>query len=203
MIPLNQEQRLGRAAYYLMVSRRTNVGFGILIVAAVLLVAKGGLAGLISTPLSFAGIRDSAAMSANIMNVMTAGLFILALLVCLIGVIIARIEYSNFSFTLEEFDMKLKRGVFTVTEISIPYRQMQDINIERNMMHRFTKTSRVIIDSAGHEEADEKNETDIVLDPIDREVADDIRLMLQRKIGVQVVVGEGEADREAGKAMAA
>jgi hypothetical protein len=29
-------------------------------------------------------------------------------------------------------------------------------------------------------------------------VADEIRLMLQRKIGIQVVQGEKEADREAG-----
>ncbi len=197
MIPLGQEQRLGRAAYLMMASQRMSAGLGILLLATGLLVAKGGLAVLISKPLALAGVTNASAAALSNLNYITAGLFIIALLVCLIGVLIARMQYAHYTFTFEEFDMKLTHGIIAIIQISIPYRSMQDINIERNLGHRLSGTSRVIINSAGHEESDERNETDIVLDPISEDRAEDIRLMLQRKIGVQVVQGEKEADRQA------
>ncbi len=197
MIPLNQEQRLGRAAYLYIASRKMTASLSLLLVAAVLLVTKGGISALIVGPLSLAGVHAPSAAALSILNWITIGLFLIALLACLVGIIMARMEYANYTFTFEEFDMKLKRGILSLTEVSIPYRSMQDINVERNLMHRFSKTSRVVIDSAGQEEPGQPDESEIVLDPIEKGAAEDIRLMLQRKIGVQVVKGEKEADKEA------
>jgi uncharacterized membrane protein YdbT with pleckstrin-like domain len=88
-----------------------------------------------------------------------------------------------------------------ITELTIPYRQMQDVDIERGFFHQMTGTSRVVINSAGHEEPAARfrpeEETNIILDPVDVALAEDVRLFLQRKIGVQVVEGERESDREA------
>lgn len=74
---------------------------------------------------------------------------------------------------------------------------MQDINIDRPLVYRILGVSRVVIDSAGHEEFGEsRSETDIVLEPIDEKLAREIRDMLQRRIGVQIVEDEKEADLE-------
>jgi uncharacterized membrane protein YdbT with pleckstrin-like domain len=147
--------------------------------------------------LAIGGSHTAAASVSGAVTGLVMGLIIVALLACIVGLIIAKLQYSNYTFTFEEFDLKLKRGIVSTTTVSIPYRQMQDVDVERNILHQMTGTSRVVIDSAGHEEKDEHNETDIILDPIDKETADEIRLMLQRKIGVQVVEGEREADSEA------
>ena len=50
--------------------------------------------------------------------------------------------------------------------------------------------------SAGHEDPVEKDDTDTAFDPIDKDLAEEVRLELERKIGVQVVQGEKEADQE-------
>ena len=199
MITLNQPQHLGRMAYLWMVSTKTTAGLIMLLVAALLLASGSFLSGFISGVLIAGGAPTVATIhtvSSGVADI-TLGLAVLAMLVLLIGVIVARLEYANFTFTFEEFGLKLRRGVINITEVTIPYRQMQDVNVERNLVHRMTKTSRVVIDSAGHEEAGEHSETDIILEPLDMAMADEVRLLLQRKIGVQVVEGEKEADAEA------
>lgn len=200
MIALNQEQTLGKKAYLLMASQKMTAGIVFLLIAVVLLFTNGIITSFIANTLKSAGAstgHTSADVSGVVMAIVAAA-FILALFVCVIGLVVARLEYRNYTFTFEEFDLKLKRGIIGTKTISIPYRQMQDINIERSVLHQMTGTSRVVIDSAGHEEKSEQNETDIILEPIDREAAEDIRLMLQRKIGVQVVEQQKEADTEAG-----
>jgi uncharacterized membrane protein YdbT with pleckstrin-like domain len=182
MIPLNQEQRLGRKAYILMALHELKPGFIILLIALIAL----ALSSLAKT-----------FIPALYVDYIVIGLFILTGVACFMSVITAKVVYRNYTFTFEEFGMKLKRGMMKIVEVTIPYRQMQDVGVERGFIHQITGTSRLIINSAGHEEVDEKNETDIVLDPIQKEVAEEIRLMLQRKIGVQVVESEKEADREA------
>lgn len=182
MIILNQEQRLGRKAYLLICWHKLKAGLVILLIALVLLSLSGLLGRLIPG------------------DVVTAGIFYvfaLGVVVCVMSLVSARAEYNRYTFTFEEFSLKLKRGTFKILEVTIPYRQMQSVDVERGFLHQITGTSRVVINSAGQEEPDEKDETDIVLDPIDKTVAEEVRLMLQRKIGVQVVESEREADREA------
>jgi len=199
MIVLNQEQRLGRKAYLLLASRQMVPGIIILLIAFALLAASSTIAGVAIGFAKIGGLAStasSASISGGVSYVVML-IFMLGLVALVMSLVAARIEYRNYTFTFEEFGLKLKRGLFRLTEVSIPYRQMQDVDVERGFTHQLTGTSRVVINSAGHEEAAEHNETDIVLDPIDKEVAEDIRAMLQRKIGVQVVEGEREADKEA------
>lgn len=200
MIPLNQEQYLGKKAYTLMVSRRMTVGLVIMLIAAVILILQDGLGGFVAGVMTIAGTPGSrAVMSAPVIIhwIVLLG-FIVGLAACIIGIFAARFEYKNYTFTFEEFGLKLKYGLASGRIISIPYRQIQNINLERSLMHRMTGTTRVTIDSAGEEDKDGHDESEITLEPIDEAVAEDVRLTLQRKIGVQVVESEREADREAG-----
>lgn len=188
MILLNQAQHLGRKAYLLMAAKRLKPGLIMLVIAVILLSLSGLIAQLIP--------RD-------IVGPVVIGVFVLAVVACLMSVLTARAEYKKYTFTFEEFGLKLTRGTFKIVEVTIPYRQMQDIAVERGMVHQMTGTSKLIINTASDETNDEGNETDIVLDPIQKETAEEIRLMLLRKIGVQVTESEEEADREAAAASAA
>ncbi|MDE1941084.1 MAG: PH domain-containing protein, partial [Patescibacteria group bacterium] len=117
-----------------------------------------------------------------------------------IGLFVAWLEYRNYAFRFEEFDLAVRRGVISTETVSIPYRQIQDLNIQRDLIYQILGLSRLVIDSAGHEEKGERNETDIILEPLYKETAEEIRGFLERRIGVQVVIDEKEADREAGAA---
>ncbi|MFA6432487.1 MAG: PH domain-containing protein [Candidatus Paceibacterota bacterium] len=200
MIPLNQEQHLGKKAYTLMVSRKLTPGLVIILIAAVVLVLQNGLTGFVAGMMTIGGANgtQSLAGASIIMQWIVLMGFIIGLAVCILGIFTARFEYTNYTFTFEEFGLKLKRGIIGTRIISIPYRQMQNINLERSLIHRMTGTTRVTIDSAGEEDKDGHDESEITLEPIDVAVAEDIRLILQRKIGVQVTESEAEADREAG-----
>jgi len=123
-------------------------------------------------------------------------LFFLAVILGCLGIIINILQYKFFVFTIEEFGLRLKKGVLNIEEIVIPYRQMQNIDVTRPLIYRLFGISRLVIFSAGHEQVGEPEQTDTVFDPIDCELAQKIRELLGRRIGVQVVEHESEADRE-------
>jgi len=122
--------------------------------------------------------------------------FFLAVIVGGIGIILGGLQYHFFIFTLEEFGIKLKQGILSFEEITIPYRQMQDVDVTRPLLYRFFGLSRLVLISAGHEEPGEPDKTNTIFDPMDSEIAEEIRTILDRRIGVQVIEHEQEADQE-------
>lgn len=208
MILLNEEQRLGRKAYVLMALKSLIPPVIISVIAIVLMVAARGVSDLIFVVFKLTG-SATATTSSSItygVNYVVFLAFALAAVSLVMSLITTKLNYSKYTFTFEEFGLRLKRGMMRMTELTIPYRQMQDVEIERGFFHQLTGTSRVVINSAGHEEPATRfrpeEETNIILDPVDKLMAEEIRLLLQRKIGVQVVEGEREADREALEASA-
>jgi putative membrane protein len=111
----------------------------------------------------------------------------LAVLGFFLGFLVAWLVYYFYTFTMEEFDLRLKRGVLHREEISIPYRQMQNVNIVRSLFYQIIGVSKLYIDSAGHEEPGAPDESEIILKPIEKEVAEQIRSLLEHRIGVQMV----------------
>jgi uncharacterized membrane protein YdbT with pleckstrin-like domain len=75
----------------------------------------------------------------------------LAAVVFLIAFLMAWLTYSNFKFLLGEDSLKIKRGILSKEEIAIPYRQIQDVDIERDLSYRMFGVSRVFIFNAGQE----------------------------------------------------
>jgi uncharacterized membrane protein YdbT with pleckstrin-like domain len=73
---------------------------------------------------------------------------------------------------------------------------MQNVDVTRPLVYRLFGISRLVVLSAGHEQAGEGDQTDTVFDPIDSEVAEEIRVLLGRRIGVQVIEHETEADQQ-------
>ena len=198
MIPLNQEQWLGEKAYILMASRKMMPGVIMLLISAILLALKGIITSLVYRGFS-AGGNSGSAMVASIGSTSTTViliLFIVSLVVLIFGIAIARLEYKNLTYTFEEFDLRMKKGILHRTENSIPYRQIQDVDIDRTLTLQFMGLSKLTIITAGHEEAAEHEKVEVVIEPIQKEVAEDIRQMLERKIGVQVTRSVEEADAD-------
>ncbi len=136
-------------------------------------------------------------------NIVIPVLFFLAIILGGIGILVNYLRYICFKFTLEEFGLRMRKGVLRVEEISIPYRQMQNVDVTRPLFYRILGLSRLVILSAGHEQIEEGDQTDTVFDPIDSEIAEEIRTLLGRRIGVQVIEHETEADKQDAEAKAA
>lgn len=118
---------------------------------------------------------------------------IVAWLAVILGLLWSWWKFRNTTFSLQEFDLKMKSGVIQKREISIPYRHIQSVDILRGPIHQIMGLSKIVMLTAGHEEPNEKGLTEVVLEPIDRAFAEDIRNALQERIGVQVVRDEAAA----------
>lgn len=203
MIPFGKEQPLGYKAFLLILIRNSAPALGLVLLASITLGMSDFIVQNILQSLNMSGqitATSSKSVSDLIGNIVLC-LYTLSIVAFMAGYIISRLTYHFYTFTLEEFDLRLKRGILHLETVSIPYRQIQDVNINRSLFYRILGVSKVIIDSAAHEEASELNETDIILEPINKEIADEIRVLLQRKIGVQVIEKESEADEDMEQSM--
>jgi uncharacterized membrane protein YdbT with pleckstrin-like domain len=191
MIPANQEQRLGHRSFMFLLYKRSSTAIGFFLVSGLVLFFRDfvatGLSGyfvsLVKTSMPIEKV-----LSISILYI--AGVvFIVGVFVFLYSLLAAYMYYRNYTFTLEDYGIKMKKGIFYTKEISIPYRQIQNVNVNRSMIYQMFRISRLVIITAG--EDDNKGamgeSTDSVFDPIDADIAEEIRSLLQKKIGVQIV----------------
>lgn len=169
-------------------------GFVLLVLAAALLAAGGLIGGFLAGLMTIAGMADASAAAALYLEGAVIILALVAVVLMLGGVVVARLEYANYAFSFEEFDLKMRRGILHRVENSIPYRQIQDVDVDRSFTHQLLGLSKVTIITAGHEEAGERGEAEVILEPLSKNLAEAVRLILERKIGVQVVENQSEAD---------
>lgn len=196
MIPMNVEQRLGRHTWLLLLSKKTTTSVVFLLLAVILGSSKdfvgAGLSGFSGFVQQINGVPIDQAIS-SVVSFAALVILIIGVILFLVGYAIARLQFQHYTFTLEEFGIKLKKGIINIREISIPYRQIQSVDVTQTLFYQLFHVSRLILLTAGEDEGkahDAANDT--VFDPIDDDIAEEIRSILQRRIGVQVV--EGTAD---------
>ena len=88
---------------------------------------------------------------------------------------------------MTEDSFKIKRGVFSKTENAIPYRQIQNVDIERSLTFQMLGLSRLIILTAGHEDESPKrvsfgsDESEGIIPAIDQKLAGWLQTELLRR----------------------
>ena len=177
---------------------RLGLAVFVLFVVCVLVIFHDGLVNLITTPLVGgsnlpAGGTD---LVSTVLYIIFTGLILIDLVVIGVGVIISFLDYKNYTFRFEEFDLIVKRGILNKEETSVPYRQMQDVDLEQNLMYQLFGVCRVVMMTAGHEDSGMNDDTETVLEPIDKTLGEEIRKLLQSRIGVQVVESEKQVEAE-------
>jgi len=187
MIPLNVEQHLGRRTWLLLLSKKITTSVVLLLSALIL----GSMKDFIGQAFS-QGSQNH--LISSIASFVALVLLFVAIIMFLVGYIIALISYRNYTFTLEEFGLKLRKGIFNIEEITVPYRQIQGVDVVQPIVYRLFGVSRLVLTTAGVEDKKEGADSNTVFDPIDSYLAEGVRVMLQRKVGVQIVEGEKKAD---------
>jgi uncharacterized membrane protein YdbT with pleckstrin-like domain len=100
--------------------------------------------------------------------------------------------YSRYKFCLGDDSLKIKRGLLNKEEVAIPYRQIQDVNIKRDLSFQMFGLSRLVILTAGHDD-DEKpgdDETEGELPAIDADLAEWLQAELLKRANVQKITQE-------------
>jgi len=189
MLIVGQPQNLGRRTMMLILTRRTAIGFVVFICSIILAFSGPGIAYALASLISLGGQSNTSAITdiSNYVASFSVMALLASVILILVGIIIGLIQYRNHVFVLEEFNIKFRTGIFDKSEVSIPYRQIQDINLVRTVMHRIFGVSRLLMITAGREDAKTQNKSDTIFDPVDADLADEIQKFLEHKIGIQVV----------------
>jgi len=120
------------------------------------------------------------------------GLFAVVLAITLF---IAWLVYSTYKFCLGDDSLKIKRGILNKEEVAIPYRQIQDVDLKRDLSFQMMGLSRIVIITAGHEE-DEKpgdDDTEGILPALDKDLAEWMQAELLKRANVQKVSEESSS----------
>lgn len=94
---------------------------------------------------------------------------------------------------MTEDSLKIKRGIFSKTENAIPYRQIQNVDIERDLVFQMLGLSRLIILTAGHEDEPKgvpygSDESEGVIPAIDQKLAEYLQTELLKRADIEKTV---------------
>jgi putative membrane protein len=180
--PTQQYQTLGKKVLWLFFLQTSPIAF-ILLFASIILFVVSFQPFIIN---SFFGNMQKPVL------LITLSAFVISLLVISGSLIFAWLNYKNYKFALMDDSFKIKRGFFNKTENAIPYRQIQNVDIERNFTFQMMGLSRLIILTAGHEDEkpEAKDEAEGVIQAIDQKIASWLQTELLKRAEVQKVVQE-------------
>ena len=163
--------KLGGKAFWLFFFQNAIASFALLFMAIILIVLR--FMDLSNTP--FGDIQSAITSAASIV-------FLFFIVSLLVAYLIAWLLYSHFQFMLDHDSLQISHGILFKTQDSIPYRQIQNINIEQDIIFQMLGVSRLVVLTAGHEEG--KN-TKGVIPAIDSDAAIFLKDMLLQKSDVQ------------------
>lgn len=175
-------QRLGIYTFWMFTLQNSIVAFSGLFVFLLLLAAKAiGIAGQL--PSSSDGGPDIEAAANTLLNLGILASFGLIVAGLLVAGLLAVIQYWSYRYFLGESEMHIKRGILNTEEMSIPYRHIIDIGIERPLIYQLLGASILTIysrtDTNAGEGADDESEGR--LPAIRKRFAEDLRHELLSK----------------------
>ena len=99
--------------------------------------------------------------------------------------IITWLKYSTYLFALDEHAFRVKYGILNKREITLPYRQIQNVNIERDVSYRILGLSKLGILTAGTEDKDKVGESEGILPALDQKLASYIQAELLKRANIE------------------
>jgi len=116
------------------------------------------------------------------------GLYMVSILILVIGITVNLLNYISCRFGLDEYGFKLHRGIISRNEISIPFHQIQDVNVYQSVLGRLFGVGKLIILTAGNEEKLlNGEESEVVFGTIDISIAKSLQKQLVEKSSIQLV----------------
>jgi len=179
----NMNQGLGFRTFILYIVKGILPGFILMFLAFVVLSAKNWIVGSFLT----SGYTNADGINRIVLFVI-GGLYILSIIILIIGLLVNLLTYAGCRFSLDDYGFKLHRGIISRNEVSIPYHQIQDVNVDQTILGRLLGVGKLIILTAGNEEKLQNGEeSEIVFQMIDIPIAKFLQKELIEKSAVQLV----------------
>lgn len=184
-VPEEVYHTMGKKTFWIFLLQRIHAAF-VLLLLTIALAVVSGQPFLASTPIG--DLTPYAVMGAWL------GL-LLFIVVGGITFLIAWLIYKNYKYCLGEDSLKIKRGILNKEEVSIPYRQIQDVDIRRDLAFQMIGLSEIVILTAGHEEGEKAGDDDSegMLPALDKDLAEWLQAQLLERANVQKVTEEPAA----------
>ena len=179
----NGYYRLGKTTLYYLLFK---YGFPVIILFLVELILLGAAAGGNALP-PFSEWVSSSATFAQVIRVSSSIVLPLMLIAIVFAVAIAYGWYYSFRYKLEDNDLSFENGLVGVQEISIPFRQIQNVDIEQSVIYRIFNLADLVILTAGHEDPNHKtrNESEVIMPALNAEEARRLQQYLLDRANVQ------------------
>ncbi len=174
-LPFDTYHTLGKKTFWLFLSKWLEVPFAFLFIAFVFSIAR-----------RMSVVPDQYKKMIAVGSLAFLGISIIAFI---IYILIARIAFKSRGFFIGADALKIRKGIFTRQEIAIPYRQIQNVDIERSLFQQLTGVSKLVIVTAGaDDEETQRVESKGILETVDRDIAEALQDELLRRADVQRVV---------------
>jgi putative membrane protein len=172
-------QKLGIKVFYYYLSKKMILGVISLIISFMVSSVKG----VVVTKMVFIfPLMTSLTIASFLVN----GLFSLSVLLIVFGIIMSWINYISCEFTLDENSFSMRRGIFNKKEVFIPYRQIENINIDQTFNFKMMGVSKLTIETAGNNN-NNAGKPEVVFEVIDAKVAINIREFILQRTNTEVV----------------
>ncbi len=187
MIPMGKEQHLEYKALFLFALRRITVGVIILILALVVGIFRQFIViGLTSVIDNIYLLNSTNVNALSIIMFLDILFFLFGVFALAVGLLVAWLEHKNYTYRFDEFNFLIKTGIINKFETLIPYRQIQDVHIKRSLLYQVLGLSTVDIKMLSTEQESGHVMDEVVIDKVDKYIAEEIRSVLSRKIGIQI-----------------
>jgi uncharacterized membrane protein YdbT with pleckstrin-like domain len=108
-------------------------------------------------------------------------IIIVGILACCIVFLIAWLKYKSVKFMLDDFSFHVQKGIFSKSDIAIPYKQIQNVNQEQSFNEKMLHIAHVIIETAGTDESQSNAKSEGVLPILDSALAVSLERELLQK----------------------
>ena len=176
---MNTNQKLGIKVFYYYLSKRVTIGIFLLVISFIISSMKGAV-------VTKMDLLIPLTVSLTIVGYLVSGLFIASTLLILFGIVMSFINYISCEYTLDENSISIRRGIFNKKEVFIPYRQIENINIDQTFNFKMMGVSKLTIETAGSD-SNNGGDPEGVFDVIDSKVANSIRETILQRTNTEVV----------------
>lgn len=175
---MNNKQKLGIKVFYYYLSKRTSIGIIVLVAAIIAASSKESLT------LKLAELT-SIQTATSIIPYFINGIFIVSIILIIIGLLVSYIKYISCDFTMDENAFSIRRGFLTKREVSIPYRQIQNINIEQSLRSKMLGIGKLVILTEGDRNESNEGSKEGVFEVIDYDLAHRVREYILGRTNIQ------------------
>lgn len=141
-------QKLGKKALYFFILERSLAALIFLILGIVLALLKLAEKSYPAIT-NFVGRNPLADAILNYALVVLPALFLAAFG---FGALVAYISYSALRYKIDENGFSMEKGIIGKKEISLPFREIQNVDIEQSFVYRIFGMANLIVLTAGHED---------------------------------------------------